>query len=99
MARGYYDLPADDKVRYHRVPDNGLSIPTQAPCRTAANSHLNIDSKYSKSPTSTSKKSHRVVQVDDHRDHNKARYLPAEPRASKATYEDYKKTSDREGRR
>ncbi len=97
MANGYYDVqgdPVDERVRYRRVPDNGLCNLTQSSHRTT-NNHPTSDSKYMTSRTSFSS-SGRTVEVHDHK---KARIDDDEPRASKATYEDYKRSQERKDRR
>jgi len=52
------------------------------------------EDKYMTSKTTSA--SGRIVEVHDHR---KARYIVDEPRASKATYEDYKLTQERKPRK
>ena len=89
MAREYNDLPANDRVEYRRVPDNGLFSPRQSVAQQLTITVPPSDNKFI--TTTSSSKSGRTVQVGNSR---KARYQPEELRATMATYEDYRYSPD-----
>jgi hypothetical protein len=69
--------------------------PSQTAHHTTTNSHPTSESKFIESRT-TFNSTGRLVQVHDHR---KARHSADEPRASNATYEDYKRSQEGKDRR
>lgn len=90
MTNGY---DRAEGFQYRRVPDNGMSTPTQIH-RTMSNYHPTSEDKIITSKTTYT--TERTIEVHDHR---KARYINDEPRASHATYEDYKQTQRRKSRK
>jgi hypothetical protein len=103
-AEGYYSSPSSrtsmtngydraEGFQYRRVPDNGMSTPTQIH-RTMSNYHPTSEDKIITSKTTYT--AERTIEVHDHR---KARYINDEPRASHATYEDFKQTQRRKSRK
>ncbi|PMD51461.1 uncharacterized protein K444DRAFT_232879 [Hyaloscypha bicolor E] len=89
MANGFN--PADG-LQYRRVPDNGLCTLTQT--RLTKAKYSTSEDKYITSKTSTT--SRGTIEVHNHR---KARHTSDEPRASNATYEDYKETQRKQQRK
>ena len=82
-------LDPADGVQFRRVPDNGLFPLTQTP-RTTTDRYPTSEDKYMISKTTSTPRG--TIEVHNHR---KARHIAVEPRASEATYEDYKRTQEK----
>jgi hypothetical protein len=77
-------------LQYRRVPDNGLFPPSHRLLVQQLTVVLlqKINTSSPRPPTS------RGGTIEIH-NHLKARHVAAEPRASEATYEDYKRTQEK----
>jgi len=78
-----------DGLQYRRVPDNGLYPLTQT-ARTTTDHHPTSEDKFMISKINPT--SRGTIEIHNHR---KARHVVAEPRASDATSEDYKRTQEK----